>query len=73
MRRFAKTVSLLSLAGIAAAAGMARADSCHALVAAESYECKAATGGAPLDIQLLFDATGQTFVEQGGLTFFDWS
>jgi len=36
MKRFAKTVSVLSLAGIAAAAGVARADSCHDLAAAES-------------------------------------
>src|SRR5262245_188566 len=38
----------LWLAGIAAAAGVARADSCHDLAAAQSYECKAAGGAAPL-------------------------
>jgi len=69
MRRFAKTVSMLSLAGIAAAAGVARADSCHDLAAAESYECKAAGGAAPLEIGLLFDAAGKTFVTQDGQTF----
>src|SRR5262245_14039120 len=59
----------LWLAGIAAAAGVARADSCHDLAAAQSYECKAAGGVAPLEIGLLFDAAGQTFVTQDGQTF----
>jgi hypothetical protein len=69
MRRFVKTVSALTLAGIATAGGVARADSCHDLVATESYECKAAGGGAPLEIGVSFDATGQTAVTQDGLTF----